>query len=118
MKNNWWTSLLQYLIRILIGELGVVIVVGVILILKEHTFGLFGDWMFWAGLVILVVGVSSVFGSWGITRSGSYQIGLTVGEDDISTRTKALLREEQSSFSFMQLSVGVGILALLISGLV
>lgn len=73
--------------------------------------------MFWAGLLILAIGVFSLTGNWGITRSGTYQLGLTVSEQDVSTRTQADLKEEQASFSFMQLSAGVGILAIIISGL-
>jgi hypothetical protein len=105
------------LTRVLLFELGLVIIVGTILFLREHSLNAFGDWMFWAGLIILAIGVFSLTGSWGITRSGTYQLGLTVSEQDVSTRTQADLKEEQASFSFMQLSAGVGILAIIISGL-
>jgi hypothetical protein len=74
--------------------------------------------MFWAGLIILAIGAFSMIGGWGITRGGIYQIGQTVGEQSVSSRTKADLKEEQSSFSFLLLSAGVGILAIVISGLV
>jgi hypothetical protein len=118
MKKILSTSLLRYLIRILTLELGLVIVVGIILLLRDHTLSLFGNWMFWAGLITLMIGGASVFGNWGITRSGSYQISQTVSDQDISTRTTADLNDEQSSFSFLQLSVSVGILSIIISALV
>lgn len=118
MKKILTVSIFRYLIYTLALELGLVIVVGVILFLREHTLSLFGDWMFWAGLIVLVIGLGSVFGNWGITRSGLYQISQTVSERDISTRTRADLNEEQSSFSFLQFSMGVGILSIIISALV
>lgn len=118
MKKILSTSVLRYLISILVLELGLGIVVGVILFLREHTLSLFGDWMFWAGLIALVIGLASVFGNWGITRGGLYQLGQTVSDQDISTRTRADLNEEQSSFSLLQLSVGVGILSIVVSALV
>ncbi|HLO14678.1 MAG TPA: hypothetical protein VK206_07615 [Anaerolineales bacterium] len=117
MKKNLAAAILQYTIRILLFELGLAIILGAILFLRENSLDSFGQWMFWAGLVIMAIGASSLLGNWGVTRSGTYQIGMTVGEQDISSRTRADLREEQASFSFLQLSLGVGFLAILISGL-
>ena len=118
MKEKLSATILQYMIRVLIFELGLVIIVGTILFLREHTLNSLGNWMFWAGLIVLAIGASSLIGSWGITRSGTYQMGLTVSDQDVSARTKADLKEEQSSFSFLQLSAGVGTLAIIISGLI
>ena len=117
MKNFSSPSILHHITWILIVELGLAIIVGVILLLREHSLNAFGDWMFWAGLIIIVLGAASLFGGWGITRSGLYQLGLSVSDQDISTRTKTNLQEEQSNFSFLQLCAGVGILAIVISGL-
>jgi hypothetical protein len=115
MKDFLSPSILQYITRILIVELGLAIIVGVILLLREHSLNAFGDWMFWAGLIILALGALSMIGGWGITRGGVYQIGQTVGEQSVSNRTKADLKEEQASFSFLLVSTGVGILAIVIS---
>jgi uncharacterized membrane protein len=118
MRKILSATILQYIMRVLVFELGLAIIVGAILLLREHTLNSFGNWMFWAGLIIIVLGASSLLGGWGITRSGLYQLGLSVSEEDISTRTKRNLQEEQSNFSFLQLCAGVGILAIIISGLV
>ena len=118
MKKVLSTTIIQYMIRVLIFELGLVIIVGAILLLREQSLNSLGDWMFWAGLIIMVLGASSLLGGWGITRSGMYQLGLSVSDQDISTRTKTNLQEEQSNFSFLQLCAGVGILAIVISSLI
>ncbi len=118
MKKILPAPILQYMIRILVLEAALAVLLGVILFLKEHTLTSFGSWMFWAGLIIMALGASSLLGGWGITRSGMYQLGSTAGEQDISTRTKSDLKEEQSSFSFLLLCTGVGILAIVISRLI
>ena len=118
MKKILSTTFIQYIIRVLIFEMGLVIIIGAILLLREQSLHSFGDWMFWAGLIIIVLGAASLFGGWGITRSGIYQLGLSVSDQDISTRTKTSLQEEQSNFSFLQLCAGVGILAVVISTLI
>ena len=115
--NSLFTTIFRYTLRVLLIELGLALVVGVALFLIEHTLKPFGDWMFWAGLIILAVGLSSLLGGMGITRGGLYQIGQTVGDQDVSTRTRTDLREERASFSFLYLSAGVGILAMIIGGL-
>lgn len=117
MKKFLSLSIVQYIIRVLIWELGLAIIVGAILLLRERSLNAFGDWMFWAGLIILAIGASSLIGGWGVTRGGLYQLGLTVSDQDVPSRIKAELKEEQSSFSFLQLCAGVGILAIVISSL-
>jgi hypothetical protein len=117
MKKFLSPSILPYISRVLLLELGLVILVAILLLLWEHSLNAFGDWMFWAGLLILTIGAFSLLGGWGITRGGIYQIGLTVGTQDVSSRTRADLNEEQSNFSFLLLSAGVGILAIVISAL-
>jgi hypothetical protein len=117
MRKILSTTILQYITRVLIFELALAIIVAVVLLLREQNLKSFGDWMFWAGLIIIVLGAASLLGGWGITRSGLYQLGLSVSDQDISTRTKTNLQEEQSNFSFLQLCAGVGILAIVISGL-
>ena len=118
MRKILSATIFQYMMRVVIFELGLAIIVGMILLLREHTLNSFGDWMFWGGLIVIVLGASSLLGGWGITRSGMYQIGLTVGEKDISTRTRTNLKEEQSNFSFLLLCAGVGFLAIVISALI
>ncbi|RPI91435.1 MAG: hypothetical protein EHM40_15735 [Chloroflexi bacterium] len=118
MKKIFSAAIVQYMIRILLFELGLVVVVGVALFLKERSLELFGDWMIWAGLIVLMIGAASLLGGWGITRGDTYQVGMTVGEQDISTRTKTDLKEEESNFSFLQLCAGIGILAIIVSRLV
>ena len=117
MRKILSTTILQYITRVLIFELALAIIVAAVLLLREQNLNSFGDWMFWAGLIIIVLGAASLLGGWGITRSGLYQLGLSVSDQDISTRTKTNLQEEQSNFSFLQLCAGVGILAIVISGL-
>lgn len=116
MKDHGAT-VFQYAIRVLAVELVIVLVVGGILLLREHTLNSFGDWMAWAGLLSLVVGFLSVIGHGDMARSGTYQMGQTVGERDIPSRTKDDLEEERKGFSFLLLATGVGILAIILSRL-
>ncbi len=114
MKNTVSTAF-QYLIRIIAINLILVLVVGAALALLENSLRSFGTWLFWTGLATIAVGLLAVVGSSGITRSGSYAVGRTLGEDDIPTRTNADLKDETASFSFLLLSLGAGILAILLS---
>jgi hypothetical protein len=116
--KNLAATILQYAIRVLAVELGLALIVGVTLVILQHTLNSFGDWMFWAGLIVLVTGLFSVIGHGSITRGGTYTVGQTVGEEDILTRTNAELKEEKKNFSFLLLATGVGILAIILSQLV
>ncbi len=107
-------KIFHYLIRILGLELALALIVGIVVFLRERSLNSFGDWMVWAGVICLVFGLLGVIGYGGMARSGSYQIGQTVGEQDIPTRTNADLAEERRSFSVLELSAGVGILAIAI----
>ncbi len=116
MKNIAATAS-QYLIRVVAIDLVLCVVVLAALALVEHSLRSFGTWLFWAGIITIAAGLLSVVGSTGITRSGSYAVGRTVGEEDIPTRTMADLKDETASFSFLLLSLGAGVLAMLFSQL-
>ncbi len=107
----------QYLIRITGIDLILGMVVCVALLLLERSLQSFGTWLFRAGIATLVVGLLSVIGATGITRSGSYAAARTVGEQDIPARTNADLKDETASFSFLLLALGAGVLAILVSQL-
>ena len=115
--KSFASTVLQYTIRVLIIEFVVVLLVGGILLFREHSLSAFGDWMMWAGIIIVVVGLLSVVGYGGATRSGSYPVARTVGERDIPDQTRADLDEEAKTFSFLILALGVGVLAIVISEL-
>ncbi len=114
MKNIVATAF-QYLIRIIAIDLILVVIVCAALALLEHSLLSFGTWLFRSGIATVIVGLLAVVGSTGITRSGSYALGRTVGEQDIPARTKADLKDETSSFSFLFLALGAGVLAVLVS---
>ncbi len=107
----------RYLIRIVGIDLILIVIVCAALGLLEQSLRSFGTWLFRAGIATMAVGLLSVVGSTGITRSGSYAVGRTVGEQDIAARTNADLKDESASFSFLVLAVGAGVLAMLISQL-
>lgn len=107
-------TIFQYTIRVLAFELGLAILVGGILLIRERSLDSFGNWMIWAGLITLIAGLLSVIGAGSVARSGTYQMGQTVGERDIPDRTNADLAEEQKSYPLVLLSLGVGILAIII----
>ena len=114
MKNIAATAF-QYLIRIIGIDLILVVVVGAGLALLERSLLSFGTWLFRAGIITIAVGLLAVVGSTGITRSGSYAAGRTVGEQDIPAQTNADLKDETASFSFLFLALGAGVLAMILS---
>jgi hypothetical protein len=116
MKNIAATAF-QYMIRVVAIDLVLAVIISAALWLLEHSLRSFGTWLLWAGFVTLAIGLLAVVGSTGITRSGSYAMGRTVGEQDITARTNADLKDEAASFSFLILAVGAGVLAVIVSQL-
>ncbi len=114
MKNIVSTAF-QYSIRIAGIDLILVLVIVAALALLEHSLRSLGTWLLWAGVVTIAVGFLGVVGSSGITRSGSYAAARTVGEDDVTARTNADLKDETASFSFLVLALGAGVVAILLS---
>ena len=112
------SNILHYITQILLFEIGLAVTVGLILFWREHSLAAYGNWMFWAGLIVLGIGTMSLMGGLGITRGGLYQLGQSVSEQDSHSKLQSQLEEERASFSFLQLCAGVGILALVISALV
>jgi hypothetical protein len=116
MKSIAATAL-QYVIRIVGVDILLGLVVCLALLLLENSLQSFGTWLFRAGIVTLVIGLLSVIGATGITRSGSYAAARTVGEQDIPARTNADLKDETASFSFLFIALGAGVLAMAVSQL-
>lgn len=116
MKNIAATAF-QYGIRILAIDVLLVVIVCVALALIEHSLDSFGNWLFWAGMITLVIGLMAVVGGAGVSRSGSYLLGQTTGGPDIVSRTNADLKEEAMGFSFLILATGAGVVAIAISRL-
>ncbi len=112
-----FSTILQYLIRILLFEISLAIIVVALLYIVERKLDAFGDWMFSAGLIFLALSLIGFLGNLGITRSGLYQLGQSVSGESASDRLRTELREEQNSFSLVPVALGVAILAMVIGGI-
>ena len=106
-----------YFLRIILIEFVLSLLVIVLLLLIEGSLRSFADWIFWAGIICLVLVLLGFLGNLGITRSGLYQLGQSVSGERASDRIRSELKEEAISFSLLPTGLGVAILAMIINAI-
>jgi hypothetical protein len=72
----------------------------------------FGGALFIAGGVAIVVGVMSLYGTFGITRHGWYLYAQSAGPADALGRLKRQVQDTERSYGFLALMSASGVLAM------
>lgn len=124
MANNDGTegrlgALLRFLRSVVLADVAVAIAVGLVCWLGGwRTAQAFGMGLTYAGVGAMALGLFSVFGTWGMTRSGSYQLGQSVSADGIGDRTKRSVAELNQSYGMLGRMLVIGIVLIVAGSLI
>jgi len=111
-KREWLASVFRFLRPVVLIDLGIFALVGLVCRLGGwRTAHHYGNGLMLAGVVAVVVGISSVFGGWGLTRGFDYQYARSAGEDTIGERTKRGLKDMARSYGFSVRMTVVGVVS-------
>ncbi len=73
-----------------------------------------GEGLVLVGAAALVIGISSVLGNWGATRTFEYKYSQSVSDQSMSDRTRQEAKDNTRSYSFVILMAAVGLIAIVI----
>ena len=119
MKEQVSKSILRYLRDVALIDLSILGIVGLICWFGGwRTVYDYGNGLIWAGVAAFLLGFASLLGGWKMTRSVDYQYAQTMGQDDISQRTRRDLKDLAQSYGFLIRMGVVGIVSIAIGELV
>jgi hypothetical protein len=82
-------------------------------VLGGRTVAQYGQWLMWVGIAVVVIGVMGFVGGGATSRgSVSYQLGQSVGQEDVGGRTERLVKDLAQGYAFTIRMTAVGIIAL------
>ena len=112
-------GILRFLRTVVLIDLGIFAAVGLVCLLGGwRTAYQYGNGLSLAGAAAMVIGLSSVVGGWGITRSFGYQYAQSVSEQDIHGRTQQAIEDVAQSYRFQILMTVVGVVSIAVSALI
>ncbi len=117
--HGFLTALLRFAGRVALIDVGIFAGVGVVCWLGGwRTAGAYGTGLIVAGVGAIVLGLASVQTSWGITRSGTYQLGQTVGVDSIGESSRRAMGEVSRSYGDLVRMALIGIVPIVAGSLI
>jgi hypothetical protein len=118
-KQEVFIGILRFLRTVVLIDLGIFATVGLVCWLGGwRTAYQYAGGLFWAGAAAIVIGLSSLMGGWGITRSFRYQYGQSVSEQGIYERTRQAIKDEARSYRFLILMAAVGVVSIAVGALI
>jgi len=111
-KREWFASVFRFLRPVVLIDLGIFAFVGLVCWFGGwRTAHHYGNGLMLAGVAAVLIGISSLLGGWGLTRSVDYQYARSVGEDSIGERTKRDLKDVARSYGFLIRMTVVGVVS-------
>ncbi|MGA9350694.1 MAG: hypothetical protein WBW48_18075 [Anaerolineae bacterium] len=118
-KHGVSTGILRFLRSVVLIDLGIFAAVGLVCWLGGwRTAYQYGGGLLGTGVAAIVIGLSSLMGGWGITRSFRYQYGQSVSEQGIHERTRQAIKDEARSYRFLILMAAVGVVSIAVGALI
>ena len=113
------TGILRFLRTVVLIDLGIFAVVGVACWLGGwRTVYQYGDGLSLAGAAAILIGLSSLVGGWGITRSFDYQYAQSVSQQGIAGRTQQVMKDIAQSYRFLILMSSAGVVSIAAGALI
>jgi hypothetical protein len=83
-----------------------------------YTIYQYGGGLFWAGMLAIIIGASSVRGVWGTSRRFETQYGLTVSEQSIHQRMRQQMADVAESNRFCVLMFAAALVSMVIGAVI
>jgi hypothetical protein len=118
-KQGYLSAILRFLGAVALIDLGIFALVGLGCWLGGwRTASQYGTGLVWAGIGAMVLGVLSIVGNWGLTRSPTYQYGLSVGVQNIYERTQQAIKDAAQGYGFFILMAVAGVVSVATGSLI
>ncbi len=99
---QWLARVLRFIAPVILADVVLLAIVALVCWLGGwRTLREYGDGLILAASVVLLIGLSGVFGGWGLTRSFLYQQSESAGAEAIGGRVRQELAGEKQNFRFL-----------------
>ena len=118
-KQGVLTDILRFLRTVVLIDLGIFAAVGLACWFGGwRTAYQYGGGLFWAGMAAIGLGLLSLMGGWGITRSFGYLYSQSVSEQGIHERTRQAIKDIAQSYGFFIRMTAVGVVSIALGALI
>ncbi len=113
MEKQTRAAILRFLRNVALIDLGIFATTGLVCWFGGwRTAYYYGNGLMLAGVLAMSLGLCSLMGNWGLTRSFSYQHAASAGVDNIQERTRREINDTDKSYAFLVLMSVVGIVSI------
>ncbi len=117
-ERGWLKAVWGFAKPVLLIDVGILATVGLVCWLGSWwSAAQYGNGLIVAGVGAIAVGLASLLGGWGVTRSFTYQYAQTAGEDRGTGRAQRELEDSDRSYGFLAV-MGVAGLVVIACGLI
>jgi len=106
-------NLSSLLKKVALIDITIFVVAALISEIKNWTVRYYVNFLTVAGFGIICIGILSLLGEWGTTRSFRYQYASSAGKETIPERTKRLVTDAGKSYSFFILMGTAGVISII-----
>ncbi len=118
-KEGRLQAILRLVGLIALAALGILIVVTLIgWFLGWRSAAQFGNGFLLGGIAAIALGVLSTMGGWGLTRDATYLYAQSASQQSLQERTGQSLRDSLRSYNLGIVTLGAGILCILLGSLI
>lgn len=113
MGKQTRAAILRFLRNIVLIDLGIFATTGLVCWFGGwRTAYYYGNGLMLAGVLAMALGLYSLTGNWGLTKSFNYQHAASAGADNIRERTRREMNDTGKSYAFLVLMGIVGIVSI------
>jgi hypothetical protein len=118
-KQGHFQTMVRFLGTVAFVDVGILVaVILVCWLLGWRTASQYGNATFFAGIAVIALGVTSIAGGYGTTRSAIYKYGQSVGADTLDQSTRQDMKEIVRSYDFLYLMGAVGLVLVVVGALI
>ena len=118
-KQGWLSGGWRFLRSVALVDAVIFLIVGLVCWTGGwRTIYQYGGGLFWAGMLAMIVGASSVRGTWGTSRRFETQYGLTVSEQGIHQRLRQQMADVTESNRFCVLMFAAALVSMVIGAVI
>ncbi len=118
-EQEWFPTISRFLRLVVLINLGMLAAVALACwFIGWRTAYQYGAGLSLAGMVVIIIALSSLVNNWRTTRSIGYQYGLTASAQDVYERTRQSKKDTAQSYGFFIRTTVVGIVSIVSGALI